>query len=71
MFEICTVLMEYTRTAMFTWMFIEGLYLHNVITVTVFQEHRFIHMYIWGGWILPALVTAVWLIVMIIANVKT
>ncbi|CAL4125486.1 unnamed protein product, partial [Meganyctiphanes norvegica] len=36
--EASYVLLEYSRTAMFMWMFIEGLYLHNKITVTVFQH---------------------------------
>ncbi|KAF6198455.1 hypothetical protein GE061_008203 [Apolygus lucorum] len=31
--EASYVLLEYARTAMFMWMFIEGLYLHNVVTV--------------------------------------
>ncbi|KAF4532382.1 hypothetical protein B566_EDAN004463 [Ephemera danica] len=33
------ILLEYARTAMFLWMFIEGLYLHNLITVTVFHDN--------------------------------
>lgn len=54
------VLLEYARTAMFMWMFIEGLYLHNVVTVTVLQG-RFPHMlYAMLGWGLPALMTIVW-----------
>ncbi len=32
------ILLEYARTSMFLWMFVEGLYLHNMITVAVFQE---------------------------------
>ncbi|XP_066256943.1 PDF receptor isoform X2 [Euwallacea similis] len=71
LFETCTVLMEYSKTAMFTWMFIEGLYLHNVITVTVFQEYLYINFYIWCGWLISALMTAIWLIVMIVKDVKT
>lgn len=54
------VLLEYARTAMFMWMFIEGLYLHNVVTVTVFQG-RFPHyVYALLGWGLPVLMTAIW-----------
>lgn len=30
--EASYVLLEYARTAMFMWMFIEGLYLHNMVT---------------------------------------
>lgn len=42
---------------MFLWMFIEGLYLHNVVTVTVFQG-RFPHLiYAIAGWGSPVLIT--------------
>jgi hypothetical protein len=42
---------------MFLWMFIEGLYLHNVVTVTVFQG-RFPHyLYASIGWGLPIIMT--------------
>ncbi|CAG7785775.1 unnamed protein product, partial [Allacma fusca] len=30
--EAAYIFLEYARTAMFMWMFLEGLYLHNVIT---------------------------------------
>lgn len=48
---------------MFMWMFIEGLYLHNVVTVTVFQgrfPHK-IHLII--GWGTPVIMTAIWAVV--------
>lgn len=42
---------------MFLWMFIEGLYLHNVVTVTVFQG-RFPHViYAAIGWGSPVVMT--------------
>ncbi|KAJ8917487.1 hypothetical protein NQ315_005536 [Exocentrus adspersus] len=63
--EACIALLEYAKTAMFMWMFIEGLYLHNMITVTVFQEYTYIKVYCYVGWLVPALMTAVWLIIMI------
>lgn len=54
------VLLEYARTAMFMWMFIEGHYLNNVVTATVFQG-RFPHLlYTVLGWGSPVLMTAVW-----------
>lgn len=58
--EASYILLEYARTAMFMWMFIEGLYLHNVVTVTVFQgkfPHRF---YAIAGWGAPVLMTTIW-----------
>lgn len=55
--EASYILLEYARTAMFLWMFIEGLYLHNVVTVTVFQG-RFPHLiYAAMGWGAPVLMT--------------
>lgn len=65
MCRISRVLLEYSKTAMFMWMFIEGLYLHNLITVTVFQEYRYIKIYFYFGWIFPAFLTLIWLLVMI------
>lgn len=50
---------------MFMWMFIEGLYLHNVVTVTVFQG-RFPHtIYAIVGWGSPFMLTVVWAIITI------
>lgn len=58
--ESSYVLLEYCRTSMFMWMFIEGLYLHNVVTVTVFQG-RFPHKFYSSlGWFLPAIMTIIW-----------
>lgn len=54
------MLLEYARTAMFLWMFIEGVYLHNVVTVTVFQSHSFSRFYAASGWGLPIILTAIW-----------
>lgn len=58
--EATYILLEYARTAMFMWMFIEGLYLHNVVTVTVFQA-KFPHkMYATVGWGCPIGMTTIW-----------
>ncbi|XP_058061895.1 PDF receptor [Anopheles bellator] len=60
--EASYVLLEYARTCMFMWMFIEGLYLHNVVTVTVFQgrfPHTFYAAVGWGG---PIVLTVIWAI---------
>ncbi|XP_059607496.1 PDF receptor [Phlebotomus argentipes] len=58
--EACYVLLEYARTAMFMWMFIEGLYLHNMVTVTVFQVRFPFFTYIVLGWGGPIFLTAIW-----------
>ncbi|XP_023726525.1 PDF receptor [Cryptotermes secundus] len=58
--EASYVLLEYARTAMFMWMFIEGLYLHNRITVTVFQENSHYSVYTLIGWGAPVVMTTAW-----------
>ncbi|XP_019868426.2 PDF receptor [Aethina tumida] len=64
--KTCIALLEYTRTAMFMWMFIEGLYLHNLITVTVFQEYTYIKLYFYLGWTGAGVMTLIWLVTMLI-----
>lgn len=54
------VLLEYARTAMFMWMFIEGLYLNSLISVSVFQSNFPYIVYAALGWGLPIIMTAIW-----------
>ncbi|XP_017095129.2 PDF receptor isoform X2 [Drosophila bipectinata] len=58
--EASYVLLEYARTAMFMWMFIEGLYLHNMVTVAVFQGSFPLKFFSRLGWCVPILMTFVW-----------
>ncbi|ODN06140.1 PDF receptor [Orchesella cincta] len=59
--EASYISLEYARTAMFMWMFVEGLYLHNMITVTVFEERLSPLVYPMVGWIVPIpLTVACW-----------
>ncbi|BFG00368.1 PDF receptor [Drosophila madeirensis] len=58
--EASYVLLEYARTAMFMWMFIEGLYLHNMVTVAVFQGQFPLKFFSRLGWCVPILMTTVW-----------
>ncbi|XP_062138818.1 PDF receptor isoform X3 [Drosophila sulfurigaster albostrigata] len=58
--EASYVLLEYARTAMFMWMFIEGLYLHNMITVAVFQGSFPLIIFSLLGWGMPVVMTTVW-----------
>ncbi|XP_068084336.1 PDF receptor [Anabrus simplex] len=58
--EASYVLLEYARTAMFMWMFVEGLYLHNMITVTVFHENSYYIAYTVLGWGGPVIMTTAW-----------
>ncbi|XP_077302140.1 pigment-dispersing factor receptor isoform X2 [Arctopsyche grandis] len=61
--EASYVLLEYARTAMFMWMFVEGLYLHNMVTVTVFQERQYYLLYYAMGWGFPVILTAIWAVI--------
>ncbi|XP_058806073.1 PDF receptor-like isoform X2 [Phymastichus coffea] len=61
--EASYVLLEYARTAMFMWMFIEGLYLHNLVTVTQMHETTHYKMYRIVGWGYPMIMTMTWAIV--------
>ena len=48
--EILLTLMEYTKTVMFMWMFIEGIYLHNMVAVSVFSGGPNYIVYYLLGW---------------------
>ncbi|CAL4108119.1 unnamed protein product [Meganyctiphanes norvegica] len=50
--EAFYVLLEYARTVVFLWMFIEGHYLHSMLTITVFSEPNQ-RMYFLLGWGFP------------------
>ncbi|GAU98953.1 hypothetical protein RvY_10023 [Ramazzottius varieornatus] len=59
--EMLIVLIEYARTAMFMWMFLEGLYMHNVVAWKVFQASKPNYwLYSAIGWGFPALLVAAW-----------
>ena len=48
---------------MFHWFFIEGLHLHNVLTIDVFPASLVFSLYYVIGWGVPVLMTAAWAIV--------
>ncbi|XP_053594603.1 vasoactive intestinal polypeptide receptor 1 isoform X2 [Microplitis demolitor] len=65
MCKAITSLWQYSIVANYTWIFIEGLYLHNLIFFS-FTDTSTIIYYIIFGWILPATVVTVWIILRII-----
>ncbi|XP_071551532.1 PDF receptor-like isoform X2 [Panulirus ornatus] len=65
------VLMEYARTAMFLWMFIEGHYLNSMLTVAVFTDQPNHMVYNLLGWGLPVVMTAVWAAVTAVQHTGT
>ncbi|XP_050418764.1 PDF receptor isoform X2 [Patella vulgata] len=62
--EVLYALLEYTKTVKFMWMFIEGLYLHNMIAVSVFSSKPSYALYYTVGWGLPMVLTIAWAIPM-------
>ncbi|KAF7993218.1 hypothetical protein HCN44_006278 [Aphidius gifuensis] len=61
--EASYVLLEYARTAMFMWMFVEGFFLHNMVTVSVFHQASYYRIYRLIGWGLPIVMTSGWALV--------
>ncbi|XP_069970705.1 PDF receptor-like [Penaeus vannamei] len=58
------IFLEYGRSAMFMWMFIEGMYLNNLISVAFFQGPPNYSAYYFIGWGIPVFMTASWAAVM-------
>ena len=74
--RIGEILQHYLLLANYFWIFIEGwvalgvddkvyphphrLYLNNILTFSIFQEHSGIHWYILGGWTPPVVIVAIW-----------
>ncbi|BFZ01893.1 hypothetical protein BsWGS_04932 [Bradybaena similaris] len=57
-------LLEYTKTVKFMWMFIEGIYLHKLVAVSVFSgKPNYVIFYV-VGWGFPLLITAAWVLSM-------
>ena len=44
------ILFNYATTANYSWIFIEGLYLHMLLFVAVFSENTGVRWYIVSGW---------------------
>ncbi|KAK0044931.1 PDF receptor, partial [Biomphalaria pfeifferi] len=62
--EILYSLLEYTKTVKFMWMFVEGIYLHNMIAVSVFSGKPNYVIFYTIGWGFPVLLTVAWVIPM-------
>ncbi|XP_033761679.1 calcitonin gene-related peptide type 1 receptor-like isoform X1 [Pecten maximus] len=58
------VLNQYTALANIYWMFVEGLFLHNSIVVSVFSTEAPFKLFFFTGWGFPALVIITWAVIM-------
>ncbi|XP_078340655.1 secretin receptor-like [Crassostrea virginica] len=54
---------NYVIIANYTWIFIEGLYLHHIIFISTFKKSKRFHLYIIAGWSLPFLCLVPWILV--------
>ncbi|XP_076328362.1 PDF receptor-like isoform X1 [Tachypleus tridentatus] len=64
------VLLEYTRTAVFTWMLLEGVQIHTHIVV-VFPDNVKFRVYHAIGWGFPLILVGTWTVVMVTYHSET
>lgn len=69
--ECGQVILEWSKTASFMWMYNEGVYLYRIIKSRVLRINSInLRMYIFG-WGVPALMTSIWLSITIIYYKKS
>lgn len=67
--KLLVTLMHYSLGANYMWIFVEGLYLHNLIFFAVFwQSKRIFRFYIIIGWLSPLLFVVIWVFLRIYLN---
>ncbi|XP_071108645.1 corticotropin-releasing factor receptor 1-like isoform X1 [Haliotis cracherodii] len=63
---LCNVLMAlqwYSVLATFSWMLVEGIFLHNRLVVYVFRSDAPFKLFYFIGWGIPAIITITWAVV--------
>lgn len=61
--RVAMVLMQYSVVASYYWLFVEGLYLLNLLVIAVFSEKSYFNIYLCIGWGTPVLVVVPWVVV--------
>uniref|UniRef100_A0A3B4E024 Uncharacterized protein n=1 Tax=Pygocentrus nattereri TaxID=42514 RepID=A0A3B4E024_PYGNA len=61
--RIAMVMMQYSIIANSYWLLVEGIYLHNLLAVTVLTEGNYFSIYLCIGWGAPLIVVLPWIIV--------
>ncbi|TNN15410.1 PDF receptor [Schistosoma japonicum] len=55
------IIWELSQTCVFTWTFIEGIHIHELIVVSVFQSSVNMYPLMLAAWIVPIFITVLWL----------
>ncbi|KAG7505898.1 hypothetical protein JOB18_042354 [Solea senegalensis] len=58
--RIAVVMMQYSIMANTYWLLVEGIYLHNLLVITVFTERNYFKIYLCIGWGTPLIFLVPW-----------
>uniref|UniRef100_A0AAZ3R6S0 Glucagon receptor n=1 Tax=Oncorhynchus tshawytscha TaxID=74940 RepID=A0AAZ3R6S0_ONCTS len=61
--RIAVVMMQYSIMANSYWLLVEGIYLHNLLVITVFTERNYFNIYLCIGWGAPLIFLVPWVMV--------
>nr|XP_057904154.1 glucagon receptor [Doryrhamphus excisus] len=60
--RVAAVMMQYSILANSYWLLVEGIYLHNLLVITVFTERNYFQIYLCIGWGTPLIFLIPWVI---------
>lgn len=60
--RVAVVMMQYSIMANSYWLLVEGIYLHNLLVITVFTERNYFKIYLCIGWGTPLIFLVPWVI---------
>ncbi|XP_049325675.1 glucagon receptor [Astyanax mexicanus] len=61
--RVAVVMMQYSVIANNYWLLVEGLYLHSLLSITVFSERNYFYIYLAIGWGAPVIFVLPWVTV--------
>ncbi|XP_041861534.1 glucagon receptor [Melanotaenia boesemani] len=61
--RVAVVMMQYSIMANSYWLLVEGIYLHNLLVITVFTERNYFKIYLCIGWGTPLILLVPWAVV--------